>query len=156
MTGHDLLRHSEDLRREIVRREARTATLRRLAEALSRPLPGDLRVVSSPDPGRSQRLLDEAVDEEEAVRLLREEREAALGELALVFSRLPDPVSAFILQMRYLENRPWREICFLTHLSRSRAFELHRQALERLGSGEGNSCIAGPNRGILSEADETK
>jgi hypothetical protein len=71
VTGLDLLLHAEDLRREIARREERIAILRRLAGAVSRPLPGDVRVVSSPDPGRNQRLLDEAVDEQEAVRLLR-------------------------------------------------------------------------------------
>ena len=115
-----------------------------------------VRVVSSPDPGRSQRLLDEAVDEQEAVRRLREEREAAREELALLIADLPDTTSASVMQIRYLENRPWREVFLRTHLSRSRAFAIHRQALDLLGAREGNSCIAGPSRGILSEADETK
>ena len=156
MTGLDLLLHTEDLRREIIRRETRIATLRRLAGAMSRPLPGDVRVVSSPDPGRNQRLLDEAVDEQEAVRLLREELEAATGEPAILFSFLPDALTASVLQIRYLENQSWREVCLRTHLSRTRAFARHRQALELLGTWEGNSCIAGANRGILSEADEMK
>ena len=156
MTGLDLLLHAEDLRREIARREERIAILRRLAGAVSRPLPGDVRVVSSPDPGRNQRLLDEAVDEQEAVRLLREELEAADADLALLFSLLPDALTASVLQIRYLEKQPWREVCLRTHLSRTRVFARHRQALELLAARDGNSCIPGPNRGILSEADETK
>ena len=156
MTGLDLLLHAEDLRREIARREERIGTLRRLAEAIGRPLPGDLRIQASPDPGRTQRLLDEAVDESETVRLLAEERNAALGELVVLISRLPDPLSAGVLQLRYLEGLPWQDVLRRIHLSRSRVFELHRRALEFLGSREAGSCIFRPDRGILSKADEMK
>ena len=156
MTGLELLLHVEKLRREITGREERIATLRRLAEAVGRPLPGDLRVLSSPDPGRIQRLLAEAVDEAETVRLLSEERDAALGELALLISRLPDSLSAGILQLRYLENLPWQDVLRRIHLSRSRAFELHRRALEFMDSREADSCIYCPDRSILSKAEETK
>ena len=136
MTGLDLITEAERLRREIGRREERIGTLRRLAEAVSRPLPGDLRVQASPDPGRTQRLVDEAVDEQEAVRVLTEERSAVLGELALLISRLPDAMSAGILQLRYLEGLSWQEVLRRIHLSRSRAFDLHRRALGLLGSWE--------------------
>ena len=73
-----------------------------------------------------------------------------------LFSLLPDALTASVLQIRYLEKQPWREVCLRTHLSRTRVFARHRQALELLAAREGNSCIPGPNRGILSEADETK
>ena len=119
------------------------------------------RAMQPPDSGRDAdekgpRLLAEAVDEQEAVRLLREELEAADADLALLFSLLPDALTASVLQIRYLEKQPWREGCLRTHLSRTRVFARHRQALELLAAREGNSCIPGPNRGILSEADETK
>lgn len=119
------------------------------------------RAMQPPDSGRDAdekglRLLAEAVDEQEAVRLLREELEAADADLALLFSLLPDALTASVLQIRYLEKQPWREVCLRTHLSRTRVFARHRQALELLAAREGNSCIPGPNRGILSEADETK
>ena len=136
MTGLDLLMETERLRREIGRREERIGTLHRLAEAVSRPLPGDLRVQTSPDPGRIQRLMDEAVDEQEAVRLLAKERDAALEELALLISRLPDALSAGVLQLRYLEGLSWQQVLRRIHLSRSRTFELHRRALDLLGSWE--------------------
>ena len=147
MTGLDLLMHAENLRREIARREERIGTLRRLAEAIGCPLPGDLRIVSSRDPGRTQRLVDEAVDEAEAVRLLREERDAVLGELALLISLLPDPLSAGVLQLRYLEGLSWQEVLRRIHLSRSHAFEKHRRALDFLGSREVKQLQSAPESG---------
>ena len=106
------------------------------------------RAMQPPDSGRDA--------DEKGLRLLREELEAADADLALLFSLLPDALTASVLQIRYLEKQPWREVCLRTHLSRTRVFARHRQALELLAAREGNSCIPGPNRGILSEADETK
>lgn len=134
------------------------------------------RAMQPPDSGRDAdekglRLLAEAViaravsDYAGLVRcpyrceaLLREKREleAADADLAFLFSLLPDALTASVLQIRYLEKQPWREVCLRTHLSRTRVFARHRQALELLAAREGNSCIPGPNQGILSEADETK
>lgn len=106
------------------------------------------RAMQPPDSGRDA--------DEKGLRLLREELEAADADLALLFSLLPDALTASVLQIRYLEKQAWREVCLRTHLSRTRVFARHRQALELLAAREGNSCIPGPNRGILSEADETK
>jgi len=136
MTGLDLLMYSERLRQEISRREERIRTIRCLTDALSHSLPGDLRVMTSPDPGRIQCLVDEAVDEEEAVRSLKEEQQTALAELALLFSRMPDALSASILRLRYLEGLSWHEILRRVHLSRSRVFGLHRKSLDLLDSWE--------------------
>ena len=136
MTGLELLARAEELRLEIARREERIVTLRNLAAALGRPFRTGPSVRSSPDPGRTQRLVDEAVDEESAVRALKEDLDAALGELALLISLLPDPLSAGVLQLRYLEGLSWQEVLRRIHLSRSRAFDLHRRALGLLGSWE--------------------
>ena len=106
------------------------------------------RAMQPPDSGRDA--------DEKGLRLLREELEAADADLALLFSLLPDALTASVLQIRYLEKQPWREVCLRTHLSRTQVFARHRQALELLAARKGNSCIPGPNRGILSEADETK
>ena len=156
MTGLELLARAEELRLEITRREERILTLRNLAAALGRPFRTGPSVCSSPDPGRTQRLVDEAVDEEAAVRALREDLDAALAELALLISRLPDSLSAEVLQLRYLEGLPWQEIPCRVHLSRSRAFELHRRALRFLSCREAappvsrtDGCISRRYRGIL-------
>lgn len=153
MTGLDLLLRAEDLRLEIARREERIGTLRRLAEAVSRPLPGNVRVLASPDPGRTQRLLDEAVDEQETVCRLAEERACLLGELALLFSRMPDALSAGVLQLRYLESLPWQEVFRRVHLSRSRAFGLHRRALELLAGWEVKELQSPPESGYTFSSD---
>lgn len=147
MNGLELLARAEDIRREICRRNERIMTLRSLAEAISRPLPGDVRVQSTPDPCRTQRLVDEIVDEEAAIRLLAEEQGAVLEEVALLISRLPDSMSASVLHLRYLENLSWQEIFRRIHLSRSRTFDLHRNALKLLGSWEVKMLQSGGKSG---------
>ena len=97
MTAREYLDRPEALRLEIVRKRARIDTLRRLATRFS-ALPEGVRVCSSPDPSRMQALLAEAADEEQAVRLLEEQRQQALAGAALLISRLPDADAARILE----------------------------------------------------------
>ena len=109
MTAREYLDRPEALRLEIARKRARIDTLRRLATRFS-ALPDGVRVCSSPDPSRMQGLLAEAADEEQAVRLLEEQRQQALAGAALLISRLPEEKMARIMELRYLDRWPWEDI----------------------------------------------
>jgi len=131
MTAREYLDRPEALRLEIARKRARIDTLRRLATRFS-ALPDGVRVCSSPDPSRMQGLLAEAADEEQAVRLLEEQRQQALAGAALLISRLPDADAARILELRYLDRLPWEEIVGRMDCSASRVYRLHQEALDLL------------------------
>ena len=131
MSPKEFLTQAAETEREILRREERVRALRRMASRLSARL-RDVRVQTSPDPGRTQELLAEAADEETEVNRLREERAALLAEIALTISRVPDPVLARLLEYRYLENKGWPEIAGRLRVSERYAYRLHREALDSL------------------------
>lgn len=131
MTVREYLDRPETLRLEICRKQARIATLRRLATRFS-AAPRGVRVRTSPDPTQMQAFLAEAADEEREVRRLEEQRQQALAGAALLISRLPDEKAARILELRYLDRLPWEEIISRSGCYASRVFLLHRQALDAL------------------------
>lgn len=132
MTARDYLAFLEELRREIVRKEERAEALRRMAVSLAPKIIGDVRVRTSPSPDRTQILIGEAVDEEKEAACLRDQYAEMLTAFSLAISALPDPLMVRILELRYLENRPWRSIACATHHSERRVFALHSGALSLL------------------------
>ena len=131
MTAQEFMRRPGELRREIARRQERIETLRRLA-GRSAPLLRDVRVQSSPDPGRMQALLDDAADEEREIRRLEQAVREAEEEILMAVSRLPDRNLARLMELRYLDGLDWQEVAGLMHYSDTWIFRLHRKALRLL------------------------
>lgn len=131
MTAREYLDRPETIRLEILRKQNRIETLRRLAGRVTAQLSG-VRVKSSPDPARMQAFLAEAADEEREILRLEEARKQALVDSALLISRLPDEKMARILELRYLDRLGWEDITEEMGCCASRVYRLHQLALEIL------------------------
>ena len=117
--------------KEIDRGIERIATLRRMAEGGAAKL-REARVRTSPDPGRFQRFLDEAADEETAVAELERKKDRMLTEIGLSIARLPEKKQVRLMELRYMQGCPWADIARRLHLCESQTFRLHLQALSLL------------------------
>ena len=135
MNVPEVIRRPRDLRKEMERKQTRIDPLRRFAQQLTAP-PRERKVKSSPDPARFQALLAEAVDEEQELKKLEDERVQAVTEAVLAFSALPDERMIRIMELRYLEERSWEEIAEEMWISESRMFKLHKAAVAALCSNE--------------------
>lgn len=129
MTVYETLNRPEAVAREIERKRTRIEALRRMAGRFA-PTLSDVRVQTTQDPSRMQEFLAEAADEEAEVALLEEEQSRALAEAAKLIADLPDEKMLRIMELRYLDRKPWEEITDELDLSPSQAFRLHKKAME--------------------------
>ena len=54
------------------------------------------------------------------------------AEIIDTLSKIPNNTMRLILEMRYLSNKDWDEICMLLHLSRSRIMTIHAHGLKKI------------------------
>ena len=130
-SARDFLDRPRRIEQEILRTEERVRFLKGLTGLFSARLKA-VRVVSSPDPAKTQQLICEITDLEREIPRLKEEHAQAEADILLAASRLPEQCLTDIIEMRYLRRMAWEEISREMMYSPSWTLKLHVRALSLL------------------------
>ena len=77
---------------------------------------------------RMEDLIAEKLDLEQRMKAI----EVKLAEIYTTIREIPNPVHSAILSGRYIIEKEWHDICREIHISESRIFQIHRDALAEL------------------------
>jgi len=92
------------------------------------PVISDMPRSASPDSHRMENLIVTKMDLENEVA----EKTDILAEITRTINSLSDPFHVSIITSRYISRMEWREIANESHMSESRIYHHHREALAAL------------------------
>ena len=127
----ELLSRPAAIQKEIDRKKAKAEMLRSAVSSFEIRLQKD-KVLSTPDPARTQGMLSAAIDEEREILRLEEERELAYLASVGYIMDIRDPTVQEAMILHYLDGLNWDRITDRLCYSRSHLYRLRRRGLEEV------------------------